>query len=112
MLSKVYSAATFGIDAYIVTIEVDVSKGLPVVVMVGLPEGAVKESKDRVRAAIQNSGYEFPIKRITVNFAPADVRKEGSSYDLPVALGILATQGFINLERLKEFVVLGELSLE
>jgi magnesium chelatase family protein len=80
--------------------------------MVGLPEGAVRESKDRVRTAIQNSGYEFPVKRITVNFAPADVRKEGSSYDLPVALGILATQGIIMQERLKQFVVLGELSLD
>ncbi len=112
MLSKVSSAATFGIDAYLVTIEVDASKGLPTVVMVGLPEGAVRESKDRVRTAIQNSGYEFPIKRITVNFAPADVRKEGSSYDLPVALGILATQGFIKQEKLKQFVILGELSLD
>jgi len=112
MLSKVSSAATFGIDAYLVTIEVDASKGLPTVVMVGLPEGAVKESKDRVRTAIQNSGYEFPVKRITVNFAPADIRKVGSSYDLPVALAILATQGFISKEKLKQFVILGELSLD
>ncbi|MBL7170822.1 MAG: YifB family Mg chelatase-like AAA ATPase [Candidatus Omnitrophica bacterium] len=112
MLAKVSSAATFGIDAYLVTIEVDASKGLPTVVMVGLPEGAVRESKDRVRTAIQNSGYEFPLQRITVNFAPADVRKEGSSYDLPVALGILATQGFIKQEKLKQFVILGELSLD
>ena len=112
MLAKVSSAATFGIDAYLVTIEVDVSKGLPAVVMVGLPEGAVKESKDRVRTAIQNSGYEFPVKRITVNFAPADIRKIGSAYDLPVALGILAAQGYIKQDRLKQFVILGELSLD
>jgi magnesium chelatase family protein len=101
-----------GIEGLLVEVEVDISLGLPLLATVGLPEGAVKESKDRVRSAINNSGYEFPQRRITVNLAPADVRKEGSAYDLPIAVGILAAQGLIERERLSSYLLLGELSLD
>jgi len=90
MLAKVLSSAVFGINAYTVEVEVDIAKGLPTFSTVGLPDGAVKESKDRVKAAIKNSGYEFPSRRITVNLAPADIRKEGAVFGLPIAVGILA----------------------
>ena len=90
MLSRVLSSAVFGIDAYVVDVEVDIALGLPAFATVGLPEGAVKESKDRVKAAVKNCGYEFPSRRITVNLAPADIKKEGAAFDLPMAIGILA----------------------
>ena len=90
MISKVFSSAILGIDAYIVQVEVDIVRGLPSFSTVGLPEGAVRESKDRVKSAIKNSGFEFPSHRITVNLAPADIKKEGSAFDLPIAVGILA----------------------
>src|SRR6186997_175684 len=93
VLASLRSAAVFGIEAYSVSVEVDVSFGLPIFNMVGLPDATVRESRDRVRAAIKNSGYHFPDHRITVNLAPADVRKGGSSFDLPIALGLLATNG-------------------
>ena len=112
MLSKVLSSATYGIDAYIVEVEVDLSSGLPQFTTVGLPEGAVKESKDRVFAAIKNAGYKFPSKRITVNLAPADIKKEGSSFDLPIAIGILAATAVVRSSRLKDLIILGELSLD
>lgn len=112
MTSKVLSCAIFGIDAYLVEVEVDISLGLPQFVTVGLPEGAVKESKERVRAAIRNSGLEFPLKKITVNLAPADVRKEGSGFDLPISIGILAAGGFVPEEMLREYAIMGELSLD
>lgn len=112
MLSKVLSSAVLGIDAYIVNVEVDISPGLPAFSTVGLPDGAVKESKDRVKAAIKNSGYSFPERRITVNLAPADVKKEGSAYDLPIAVGILSAVGVIKKDRLMEYAILGELSLD
>jgi len=112
MLSKVLSAATYGIDAYVVEVEVDLSSGLPQFTTVGLPEGAVKESKDRVFAAIKNAGYKFPSKRITVNLAPADIKKEGSSFDLPIAVGILAATAVVRSSRLKDVIILGELSLD
>ena len=89
MLSRVLSAGVLGIDAYQVEVEVDITLGLPTFSTVGLPEGAVKESKDRVKAAIKNAGYEYPERKITVNLAPADIRKEGSTFDLPIAVGIL-----------------------
>ena len=95
MLACLRSAAVFGIEASPVTIEVDVSFGLPGFTMVGLPDASVRESRDRIRSAIRNSGYEFPPHRITVNLAPADVRKAGSSFDLPIALGVLAASGVI-----------------
>lgn len=112
MLSRVISAAVLGIDAYQVDVEVDIALGLPAFSTVGLPEGAVKESKDRVKAAIKNSGYEYPERRITVNLAPADVRKEGSMFDLPIALGILSASGKISEHALREYFVVGELSLD
>lgn len=111
MIAKSTAAAVLGIDAYLVDVEVDIAFGLPAYATVGLPEGAVKESKERVRAAIKNAGFEFPMRHITVNLAPADVKKEGAAFDLPIALGILAANGEITAESLVDHVVLGELSL-
>jgi len=87
MLSKIKTMGLMGIDGYVVIVETDISNGIPSFDMVGLGDTAVKESKERVRAAIKNAGFEFPIKRITVNLAPADKKKEGSAFDLPIALG-------------------------
>jgi len=112
MLAKVLSGAILGIDAYIVEVEVDIAQGLPVFATVGLPDGAVKESKERVKSAIKNSGYDFPPKRITVNLAPADVKKEGAGFDLPMAVGILSALGVVFSERLEQYLLLGELSLD
>jgi magnesium chelatase family protein len=106
------SAAVFGVEAYPVQIEVDVSFGLPSFTMVGLPDTTVRESRDRVRLAIRNSGFEFPPHRITVNLGPADVRKAGSSFDLPIALGVLATTGQLAPAAFDDTLVLGELSLD
>lgn len=110
-LAIVYSRAKLGIEAPQVTVEVHLSGGLPNLSIVGLPEAAVKESKDRVRSAILNSYLEFPSRRITVNLAPADLPKEGGRYDLAIALGILAASGQIPLESLQEYEFLGELAL-
>ncbi|EIC28824.1 MULTISPECIES: YifB family Mg chelatase-like AAA ATPase [Methylomicrobium] len=110
-LAIVYSRGRTGIDAPLVTVEVDVANGLPSLNIVGLPEAAVKESKDRVRGAIQNSRFEFPAQRITVNLAPADLPKEGGRFDLAIALGILAGSGQIPLSLLSEVECIGELSL-
>ncbi len=112
MLASLRSAAVLGVDAYPVHVEVDVSFGLPAFTMVGLPDASVRESRDRVRAAIRNSGYTFPPHRITVNLAPADVRKAGSSFDLPIALGLLATNGSLARPAVDDTVVVGELSLD
>ena len=112
MLAKVLSSAVIGIDAYIVEVEVDISQGLPSFSTVGLPEGAVRESKERVKASIKNSGYQFPSDRITVNLAPADIKKEGSAFDLPMAIGILGATGLISRESYSKYLVLGELSLD
>ncbi len=112
MLSRVLSSAVFGIDAYVVEVEVDIAQGLPAFATVGLPEGAVKESKDRVKAAVKNCGYEFPSRRITVNLAPADIKKEGAAFDLPMAIGILAATEIIQKEKLGDYFILGELSLD
>ena len=113
MLSRVLSGAVLGIDAYLVTVEADVASGLPQFTIVGLPQGAVKEGKERVVAAIQNSGHVVPPKRLTVNLAPADTPKSGSGFDLPVAVGLLAGTGQMRrLERLGEHVLVGELGLD
>ncbi len=112
MLAKVLSGAILGIDAYIVEVEVDIAQGLPVFATVGLPDGAVKESKERVKSAIKNSGYDFPPKRITVNLAPADIKKEGAGFDLPMAVGILAALDTVSPAHLQEYLLLGELSLD
>jgi predicted ATPase with chaperone activity len=111
MLAKVNSAALYGIDALRVEVEIDLASGLPQLATVGLPEGAVKESKDRIRAAVKNCGYTFPAKRITINLAPADIKKEGSAYDLPMAVGILAAEGLIQKNLLDDYFLIGELSL-
>jgi magnesium chelatase family protein len=112
MLARVRSAAVFGVDAYLVNVEVDVALGFPSFSMVGLPDVTVRESRDRVRSAIRNSGFEFPPHRVTVNLAPADVRKAGSSFDLPIAVGLLAGSGHLNGQALGDTVILGELSLD
>ncbi len=112
MLAKVTSGALIGIDAYPVEVEVDIAQGLPQFSTVGLPEGAVKESKDRVKSAIKNSGYDFPTRRITINLAPADIRKEGAAFDLPIAIGILCAIGVVDAKALENFVLMGELSLD
>jgi len=111
MLAKVLSSAVFGIDAYTVEVEVDIAAGLPAFSTVGLPDVAIRESKDRVKAAIKNCGYEFPSRRITVNLAPADIRKEGAAFDLPIAVGILAATDLVRRDKLGAFFILGELSL-
>ncbi len=112
MLSKVISAALMGIDAYLVEVEASLEKGLMSFALVGLPDSAVKESRERVIAAIKNSGYDFPMKRITINLAPADIRKEGSGYDLPIAIGLLTASGIIPETRLNDHIIFGELALD
>jgi len=112
MLAKVLSSAVMGIDAYVVEVEVDISQGLPSFSTVGLPEGAVRESKERVKAAVKNAGYHFPSDRITVNLAPADVKKEGSGFDLPMAVGILIATGIVPKDSCADHLILGELSLD
>ncbi|CAG1065952.1 Competence protein ComM [uncultured bacterium] len=112
MLARVLTASTLGIDAFQVMVEVDISRGLPSFSTVGLPDNAVKESKDRVRSAIKNSGYNLPAKKITVNLAPADIKKEGTTFDLPVAVGILKAEGVVTAEDLEDYLILGELSLD
>ena len=111
MLARVNSCALVGLDGVTVEVEVDISRGLPAFNIVGLPDAAVQESKERVRAAIKNAGLEFPSRRITVNLAPADVRKEGGIYDLPIAVGIMAASGQVEL-RDERAIFLGELSLD
>src|SRR5437899_8146244 len=113
MLAKARSCAVVGLEGALVEVEVDLANGLAAFNIVGLPDAAVNEAKDRVRAAIKNSGCLFPFKRITVNLAPADLRKEGPAYDLPIAIGILLASGQINLdEQVSEYLYLGELSLD
>ena len=111
MLARLESAAVFGVDAYPVHVEVDVGLGLPFFRMVGLPDASVRESRDRVRAAIRNSGFDFPPHRVTINLAPADVRKAGSAFDLPIALGILMAEGIVRAD-VSNVVLVGELSLD
>ncbi|MFQ5705366.1 MAG: YifB family Mg chelatase-like AAA ATPase, partial [Gemmatimonadales bacterium] len=124
MLARIRSAAVLGIDAYLVDVETDISHGLPSFTTVGLPQGAVKEGRERVGASIANSSFLFPLQRITVNLAPADIRKDGSAFDLPIALGILAATQQLNggsgthgsagepRHKLDDYVIVGELGLE
>jgi len=112
MLGKILSVGVFGIDGYPVEVEFDVRAGMPAVVVVGLPDAAVKESKDRVATALKNSGYRWPDGRVTINLAPADTKKEGAAFDLPLALGALAATGQMLSDRLKEYAVVGELALD
>ncbi len=112
MLARLTSLAVMGVEAYPVEVEVDLAPGLPAFNTVGLPGGAVRESQERVRSALSNSGYALPVNRITVNLAPADVRKEGTAFDLPIALGILAAAGGFDSESLAGVGVVGELALD
>lgn len=112
MLAKVFSAAVLGIDAFLIEVEAHLESQLPAFATVGLPDSAVRESKERVNAAIKNSNLPFPQKRITINLAPADIRKEGSAFDLPIAIGILVASGIISQEQIQDYVILGELSLD
>ncbi len=112
MLARILSAALHGIEATLVHVEVDVASGLPSFTTVGLPDSAVRESRDRVRAAIRNAGFDFPMDRVTVNLAPADMRKEGAAFDLPIALGLLSATGALRAGGFGSFAVLGELALD
>lgn len=112
MLAKVFSFGLLGIEAYPVEIEVDVSHGLPAVTLVGLPDTAIRESRERVKSAIKNSGFAWPGDRITISLAPSDTKKEGASFDLAIALGVLAATEQLDAEKLKGYLVLGELSLD
>jgi magnesium chelatase family protein len=112
MLAIVKSGVLQGVDAFMVDVEVDISQGLPAFNIVGLPDVAVKEAKERVRAAVNNSDFKFPSKRITINLAPADIRKEGPSFDLPIAMATLSALGLVDSKNLDDFVVIGELSLD
>ena len=112
MLAKVLSRTLLGVDAQLVEVEVDLSNGLPTFTTVGLPDAAIRESRDRIKAAMSNSGIPLPLKRITVNLAPAHLRKEGTAFDLPMALGILEAEGYIRPGALDQYVVVGELSLD
>jgi len=112
MYSNIKSCGLLGIDGYVVDVETYISSGIPSFDIVGLGDATIRESRERVRAAIKNSGYEFPIRRITMNLAPANIKKEGSQFDLPVALGILASSGVINTNKTEKTVFVGELSLD
>ncbi|GAB4149739.1 MAG: YifB family Mg chelatase-like AAA ATPase [Cyanobacteria bacterium J069] len=112
MLARVWSASLVGIDAMKVGVEVDIAGGLPAIVVVGLPDTAVQESKERVKAALKNAGYAFPMRRVVINLTPADLRKEGPSFDLPISMGILAASEQVNVQLLEQFILLGEVSLD
>lgn len=112
MLARIRSAAVLGIDAYAVDVEVDITNGLPTFATVGLPHGAVREGRERIAAALANAGYQFPLKRITVNLAPADIRKDGSGLDLPIALGVLVASGQLPDAGLRRLMLAGEVGLE
>src|ERR1700733_13798723 len=115
MLFKAFSAAVYGIDAHIIQVEVDYSGVVlerPEFNTVGLPDAAVRESRDRVRSAIRNSGFDIPPTRITINLAPADLKKEGSGFDLPIAIGILGAYGALHVKEISDFLLVGELGLD
>lgn len=112
MYSRLYSAAVYGITAFIVEIETHLEQGLPAFQVVGLPDATVKEARERVAAALANSGIPFPSKRVTVNLAPANVKKEGSGFDFPLALGILASLEFFPQEEVEKTILIGELALD
>ena len=110
-LAQVLSRACVGVEAPLITVEVHLAGGLPCVSIVGLPETAVREARDRVRSALQNSGFEFPVSRVTISLAPAELPKEGGGFDLPIALGILAASGQVPRPALEGHEFMGELSL-
>ena len=111
MLVKVYGSAIYGVSAQTITIEVNVDQGVGYH-LVGLPDNAIKESSYRISAALKNNGYKLPGKKITINMAPADLRKEGSAYDVSIAIGILAASGQIKAEDISDYIIMGELSLD
>ena len=112
MLARVFSCAVIGLDGVVIEVEVDIADGLPAITIVGLPDAAVQESRERVQSAIKNSGHRFPRKRITVNLAPASVRKAGPAYDLPIAVGILLAAELLDPDKLDGSLIVGELSLD
>ena len=112
MVASVRTAAIIGLDSHEILTEVDLHLGVPRFMVVGLPDAAVNEAKERVRSAIKNSGYQFPTKVIVVNLAPADIKKEGTRFDLPIAVSILASDGVIDNPKLNEYAFIGELSLD
>ena len=112
MLSIIKSMSLIGLEGYLVNIEIDVSAGIPCWDIVGLPDASVKEAKERVRTAIKNSGYDMQSRKIVVNLSPADIKKEGSFFDLPIAIGILACSGNINKKSIEDTIFIGELSLD
>ena len=112
MLAKIYSAAVYGVDAYEVEVEVNAGRGEVAVVVVGLPDAAVKESRDRVTTAVANSGYRWSRGRTTINLAPADIKKEGPSFDLPIALGMIAVSEDFDTAPFADFSFVGELALD
>ncbi|MBT3392022.1 MAG: YifB family Mg chelatase-like AAA ATPase, partial [Chloroflexi bacterium] len=112
MLARIFSCAVIGLDGVVVEVEVDASRGMPHITIVGLPDAAVQESRERVQAAIKNSGLEFPRKRLTVNLAPASVRKAGPAYDLPIAVGVLVASRQIPAQAVEKAMMIGELSLD
>ncbi len=112
MVNKITTATVIGLEAYNVTVETDVLSGLPAFSIVGLPDAAINEARDRVRSAIKNSGFTFPAKKVVINLAPADLKKEGSNFDLPIAIGLLVEEEVLQEEKLKEYAFIGELSLD
>ena len=112
MISQILTASVIGLDVYKILVEVDVNNSLPAVSIVGLPDASISEAKERVRSAIKNSGYQFPNKKIVVNLAPADIKKMGSYYDLPIAVGILSKSGIITKTEFTDTAFIGELSLD
>jgi magnesium chelatase family protein len=112
MLSKIRSMALMGIEAIEIDIEADITDMLPSFAMVGLPDGAVRESKERVMSAIKNCGFEFPCRKVTINLAPADVKKEGSAFDLPIAIGLLEASSQVRFDNAAGYLIVGELSLD
>jgi magnesium chelatase family protein len=111
MVAKIYGSSVFGVNAHLITVEVNVSQGAKYF-MVGLPDSAIKESEQRIEAALKHYGYKIPRQKVVVNLAPADLRKEGSAYDLPIALGILQASGQMETDQLDKYIILGELSLD
>ena len=111
MLARVWSCATVGIEGHFVEVEADLGVGLPTFTIVGLPDAAVRESRERVLAAVRNCGFEFPTRKITINLAPADIKKEGPSFDLPIALGMIAVTEGLDSSPFENFSFVGELAL-
>ena len=112
MVNIIKTATAIGINAYEVSVETDVVNSLPAMSIVGLPDASINEARDRVRSAIKNSGYSFPSKKVVVNLAPADLKKIGTSFDLPIAIGILTEEEVLDSEKLKDYAFIGELSLD